>query len=246
MVLFLRRAIAFGFTATQSLAHHAVHRHETLTERADWMHKWTATALRRLEIEYNVIGNPPEQGLVVSNHLSYLDIMIFGAVMRCVFVSKAEVKKWPLFGALASVAGTVYVDRTRRSDTRNANDGIARAFQQNLPVVIFPEGTSSGGADVLPFYPSLFEPAVENKVPLTAAYLSYEVEGGTVEDDVAYWGKMTFFPHLLRFFGLKRIRATIRFAEQSRFFEDRKVAAQQMREEVLRLKRADSPVPSRD
>jgi 1-acyl-sn-glycerol-3-phosphate acyltransferase len=192
--------------------------------------------MRRLGIRYSVSGDVPASGLVVSNHLSYLDIMIFGAVMRCVFVSRAEVKSWPVFGWLTSMAGTVYVDRSRRSDTRNANEGISRAIQHGLPVVVFPEGMSSGGAEVLPFFPSLFEPAIENAVPVTAAYLDYEVDGGTVAHDVAYWGTMTFFPHLLRLLSLREIRATIQFSDSPRMFADRKRAAQETRVEVLRLK----------
>ena len=236
MLKFVRRATLLKLTVLQALMDFAWRRCRTPLERAEWMHVWSATCLRRLGIQSRVNGVPPASGLVVSNHLSYLDIMVFGAVMRCVFVSKSEVRGWPVFGWLTTMAGTVYVDRKRRSDTRNANEGISRAMQEGLPVLVFPEGTSSGGADVLPFYPSLFEPAVENAAPVTAAYLSYEVEGGTVADDVAYWGTMTFFPHLLRMLALKEIRATVRFSGQQRLFQDRKAAAQEARAEVLRLR----------
>lgn len=236
--------IVLKWTVLQALADFVRRPHRTDVERADWMHYWCATCLHRLGIQYGVSGVPPVAGLVVSNHLSYLDIMVFGAVMRCVFVSKAEVKSWPVFGWLTTMAGTVYVDRKRRSDTRNANDGISRAMQQGLPVVVFPEGTSSGGAEVLPFYPSLFEPAVENNSMVTAAYLNYEVDGGNVAEDVAYWGTMTFFPHLLRLLSLTEIRATIRFSDAPRVFEDRKVAAVETRLDVLRLRAADEQISS--
>jgi 1-acyl-sn-glycerol-3-phosphate acyltransferase len=240
----LRQAVVLKWTVVQALADFVRRSHRTDIERADWMHKWCAKCVQRLGIRYSVHGDPPASGLLVSNHLSYLDIMIYGAVMRSVFVSKAEVKKWPVFGWLTSMAGTVYVDRTRRSDTRNANEGISRALRQGLPVVVFPEGTSSGGGNVLPFYPSLFEPAVENSVPVTAAYLSYEVDGGNVAEDVAYWGAMTFFPHLLRLLSLREIRATIRFPDAPQVFADRKIAAQETRVEVLRLRAADEKVAS--
>ena len=205
------------------------------SDRALWMHEWCGTALRRINISLQVVGTPPASGLIVSNHLSYLDIFAFGTAMPCVFVSKAEVRDWPVFGKLTTMAGTVYVDRRRRSDTRNANEGIKRALEQGLRVVIFPEGTSTDGSKVLPFYPSLFEPAVETSVPVTAAHVSYTLRDGIVGQDVAYWGEMTFFPHLLKLLAKRGLSATVTFSEVSRTFTGRKVAAVEMREEVLRL-----------
>ena len=210
---------------------------QTLGQRAEWLHRTSARGLRRLGIKVACEGSVPASGLVVSNHLSYLDILIYSSVMPCVFVSKAEVRSWPVFGMMASMAGTVYIDRKRKSDTMNANDGIRQALQQGLRVVVFPEGTSSDGSGVLPFYPSLFEPAVEGRAAVTAAYLKYEMEEGEVGRDIAYWGEMTFFPHLLKLLGKKGIRAKVRFGEAGRSFEDRKLAALEMREEVMALKR---------
>lgn len=189
-----------------------------------------------MRIDFRVQGKPPASGLIVSNHLSYLDILIYGAIAPCVFVSKAEVKKWWVFGALATNAGTVYVDRSRRTDTRNANDRIRSALQEGVPVVVFPEGTSSDGTDVLPFYASLLEPAIEASTPITPAYLSYMIEDGTVGRDIAYWGDMTFFPHLLRLLSRKGVKAEVRFSASARTFADRKVAATELRDEVLRLR----------
>jgi 1-acyl-sn-glycerol-3-phosphate acyltransferase len=208
----------------------------TLPDRAEWLHRWCGRLLDRLHVTREVSGPTPRPGLVVSNHLSYLDILVIGAHMPCVFVSKSEVKNWPVFGTLTTNSGTVYIDRTRRGDTRNANDGIRSALKQGMRVVIFPEGTSSDGSKVLPFYPSLLEPAVEAGAPITAAYLEYEVEQGSAGRDVAYWGEMTFFPHLLRLLSVEKISARLKFAEAPRTFADRKSAATEMREEVLRLR----------
>ncbi|HUN87948.1 MAG TPA: lysophospholipid acyltransferase family protein [Terriglobales bacterium] len=204
-------------------------------DRALWMHEWCGKAMRRLKISLQIVGTLPESGLVVSNHLSYLDIFAFGSAMPCVFVSKAEVRDWPVFGQLTTMAGTVYVDRQRRSDTRNANEGIKRALEQGLRVVIFPEGTSSDGSKVLPFYPSLFEPAVETDAPITAAHISYAIEDGNVGEDIAYWGEMTFFPHLLKLLSKRKLSATVTFSQDSRRFSERKLAAAEVRKEVLKL-----------
>jgi 1-acyl-sn-glycerol-3-phosphate acyltransferase len=207
----------------------------TLLERAEWMHRWSVRMLDRLDVECEVHGPTPGAGVVVSNHLSYMDIAVIGSHMPCVFVSKAEVKNWPVFGTLTDIGGTVYVDRARRSDTRNANDSIRTALQQGVRIVIFPEGTSTDGSKVLPFYPSLLEPATEAGVPITAAHISYQVEQGSVGTDVAYWGDMTFFPHLLRLLSTKNVSAKLHFAAAARTFTNRKTAAVEMREEVLRL-----------
>ena len=214
----------------------------TDTHRPNWMHRWCGTALRRLRISCSVVGTPPQSGLIVSNHMTYLDIFAIGSATPCVFVSKAEVRSWPVFGTLTTIAGTVYIDRTRRSDTRNANEQIRQILSRGMRVVIFPEGTSSDGSDVLPFYPSLFEPAIECGVPITAAHISYSLEDGGVGDDVAYWGEMTFFPHLLKLLSKSGLTATVTFAAQASTFADRKVAASEMREEVLKLHHSSSSV----
>ncbi|MGZ4787499.1 MAG: lysophospholipid acyltransferase family protein [Terriglobales bacterium] len=203
--------------------------------RADWLHHWARVLLNRLAIPVHVAGPLPGSGLIVCNHLSYLDILAISAAMPAVFVSKAEVRIWPVFGKLTDIAGTVYVDRTRKSGTRKANDGIREALQQGMRVVIFPEGTSSGGTSVLPFYPSLFEPAVECGAPITAAHISYSIERGDVGKDIAYWGEMTFFPHMLKLLSKRGMSATVTFADSARTFSDRKTAASEMRDEVLRL-----------
>jgi lyso-ornithine lipid O-acyltransferase len=234
---FLRNATAFNRTVLDALFDYrrSGASRMTLAHRAEWLHRWCGVTLRRLNISVTVDGIYPASGLIVSNHLSYLDILVFSSVMPCVFVSKAEVRKWPVFGMMASISGTVYIDRTRKADTRNANDGIRNALQQGLRVIVFPEGTSSDGTNVLPFYASLFEPAVESETPVTAAHTSYEVEDGSAGEDVAYWGNMKFFPHMVKLFSKRAVRANVRFAASPRKFDDRKLAAQQMRQEVLRL-----------
>jgi lyso-ornithine lipid O-acyltransferase len=239
----LRNSAALSRTVAQALADYRRRkksREPSTADRAEWLHTWCGILLRRLEIPITISGSPPAAGLIVSNHLSYLDILVFSATAPAVFVSKSEVRNWPLFGMLTTMAGTVYIDRRRKSDTRNANEGIRRALEQGLRVIIFPEGTSSDGKDVLPFYPSLFEPAVESGTPITAAHIGYKLERGSVGHDVAYWGTMTFFPHLLKLLSRKGLSAELRFQAQPCYFADRKQAAIKMREEVLQLHSSSS------
>ena len=197
----------------------------TTAERAEWLHHWCSVVLRRLGIGISSQGPFPIRGLLVSNHLSYLDILVFSAISPCVFVSKKEVCSWPLYGCLATTAGTVFVDRTRSTDTPRANQLMANALSQGNVVVLFPEGTSSDGTSILPFHAGLFESAVTLQEPVFTAYIRYQAEKGSVENDICYWGTMTFLPHLLRLMSVRGIRAEVRFSSEGRQFEDRKVAA---------------------
>lgn len=238
-IRFVRNSLILSWTVIESLLDYRRRSTSpawTPAEQAGWMHRWCGMALSRLDVRVEVDGPIPTSGLVVSNHLSYLDIFAFGSAMPCVFVSKAEVRNWPVFGTLTTIAGTVYIDRSRRADTRNANDSIRRALQQGIRVVVFPEGTSTDGSTVLPFYPSLFEPAVEAGIPITAARIAYTMPDGDVGRDVAFVGDAKFLPHLLKLLSKRGIAATLTFADRSRTFADRKIAAAEMREEVLKLR----------
>lgn len=183
-----------------------------------------------------VEGTLPESGLIVSNHLSYLDILVFSAVADCAFVAKQEVKAWPGVGWIATLAGTIYIDRSRRSATHGIQPEIAAALAARARLVIFPEGTSSDGRQILPFRSSLLQPAIEDRAPITAASISYEIEDGDPAVDVCYWGTMTMGPHALKLFGKSGVRATVRFGQRAQVFTDRKEAVRILQDEVAELK----------
>ena len=212
-------------------------------QRAHWLHQCCETALRRLGVVIQVNGNIPPHGLIAANHLSYLDIMVLSAICDCAFVSKTEVRLWPVFGWMANLAGTVYVDRTRPLDTADVNDELAAALRDGIRVVMFPESTSTDGSLVLPFRSSLFAAAVTAQQSITPTYLSYSAPDGDVANDVCYWGDMTFFPHLWRALGLSHITARVDFGASDFRFTDRKLAAKQMHAEVLALSGIKSPMP---
>jgi 1-acyl-sn-glycerol-3-phosphate acyltransferase len=188
---------------------------ETLPDRAAWLHKWCKHTLPKVGVLVTSVGPVPERGLLVSNHLSYLDIMVYSAITPCVFVSKKEVKSWPVFGALATRAGTVYIDRERTADAHRVRNEVADALRAGMLVVVYPEGTSSDGKSVLPFKPALFQSAVEAEVDITPAHIHYALEDGDPGQDIAYWGEMTFFPHLLKLLGKRSIGARVTFAKKS-------------------------------
>jgi len=207
----------------------------SISERARWLHTSCSKALRRLGIDTIADGKFPSHGLLVANHLSYLDILVFSGLSPCVFVSKKEVRSWPLFGQMASMGGTVFIDRSRSTDTHRAKNEMTDALSEGAVVVLFPEGTSSDGSTVLPFRPALFEAAVKADADVSSASITYDVEDGSPGSDVCYWGSMTFFPHLLRLLSRRKIRARVRFSPDIMKFEDRKLAAQTTQEIVTSL-----------
>jgi 1-acyl-sn-glycerol-3-phosphate acyltransferase len=203
--------------------------------RAEWLQRVCARALRRVGVAVRHEGEPPREGLIVANHLSYADILALSSIMPCAFIAKKEVRSWPIFGWIAAQAGTLFVDRERKLETARFNESIDGLLRSGLRVVLFPEGTSSDGSTVLPFRPSLFEPAIASGVAITPAWIGYEATSGSVANDICYWGDMTLVPHLFRMFAIRAITAHIHFGTSVGGLNDRKLAAETTRDQVLRL-----------
>lgn len=187
-------------------------------EGAIWIHGWCRRIVKAMGIDVKVTGEPPASGAVVSNHLSYLDILLYSAARPFVMVSKTEVKSWPLLGRLTAQAGTVYVDRGGGPSTYDAvNRAMAEAYQRGLPVLFFPEGTTTDGSAVLPFRRGLFHSVLNNHVELRTAALRYAIGDGngsaTVANEVCWWGDALFGPHLFRCLGLRGVSARIDFGD---------------------------------
>ena len=205
--------------------------------RSDVLHRWNRRILKSIGIEVAVCGPIPARGLIASNHLSYLDILVLSATARCFFVSKSEVKSWPLVGWIAALTGTVFVDRSRRIPTHNLQPQMQERLESGELLVLFPEGTSSDGGGLLPFHSSFFESAVAADAPITATYLSYELPEyeGDPKLEVCYWGDMILLPHLMKLLTKTKVRATVRFARESQMFSDRKQAAREIHRRVREL-----------
>jgi lyso-ornithine lipid O-acyltransferase len=203
--------------------------------RAEWLQGVCRRTLRRVGVEVRYEAEIPGNGLIVANHLSYADILALGSVTPCAFIAKKEVRSWPIFGWIAATAGTLFVDRERKMETAAFNEQLNEALRSGLRVVLFAEGTSSDGSRVLPFRPPLFEPAVSSGAAVTPTWIGYEVSSGSVADDICYWGDMTLVPHLFRLFAIRKVIANIRFGKAINGMQDRKLAAEITRREVVRL-----------
>lgn len=210
------------------------------TVRAQWSHFWGTQFRRLLGIRLQVHGRPPTQGMLASNHLSYLDIVVYAACQPFIFVSKSEVRWWPIIGQMSRCAGTLFIDRDQRGDVKRMADAFESVIQSGCVVALFPEGTSTGGDRVLPFHSSLFEPAASKGWSVTPAWIGYHVPGGDASEEVAYWKDMTFFPHLLHLFSLREIQATVRFGATLPAGLNRKEMAKRLHQDVVALSAASS------
>lgn len=212
-------------------------RNEPMRQRALWLQRWSRIVLRLIGLELHHHGTPPSSGMIISNHLSYLDILAYSVLVPCVFVAKKEVASWPVLGLFARLAGTIFVDRTRRMKVADTNRQIDEALKAGTVVVLFAEGTSSDGRTVLPFRSSLLEPAGCSDSTIVPAAIRYHLDEGSVSEEVCYWRDMTLLPHLVNLFAKRRVRAHIAFGSNQtggmRFA--RKEAAQQLHEDVSEL-----------
>ena len=203
--------------------------------RSEWMSRSAQALLQCVNVRAEYIGEPPRGGLLVSNHLSYLDIIVFGARQPAVFVSKADVRHWPALGYLAGLAGTLFVRREHRLDVSPLNEQMSALVKAGVVVIVFPEGTSSDGAKVLPFFSSLLEPAVAGNCEVTPAFIRYEVADGVAADEVCYWRDMSFGPHFLNLLTKREIRATVSFGAPRAAGTDRKQLSRELHQAVRKL-----------
>jgi len=215
---------------------------------AVWVHRWCRRIVRWLGVTCTIDGPVPAAGgrylAVVSNHLSYLDILVYSATRPFIMVAKSEVRDWPLIGWITAQAGTIYVQRADvqggRTQTREqVNEAMAVAFRSGLPVLFFPEGTTSDGETVLPFRRGLFHSIIRDQVPIRAAAVGYSLTHADAKTSIAqhvcFWGDMTFGPHLFRCLGVRGLRAHIGFGEEELQGDDRFSLALEACENVSRV-----------
>lgn len=209
---------------------------DRLRGRARWLQRWSRHCARAIGMRIEQHGTAPSSGMIVSNHLSYLDILAFSAITPCVFVTKQEVAGWPLLGVFARMAGTIFVNRASRMQVADANACIESAMQSGAPVLLFAEGTSSDGRTVLPFRPALLEPLITMQCPATPAAVSYALTDGSVADEVCYWGDMTLLPHLLNLLAKRCVHANVSFGVTEEGVTSRKLSSVALRKKVVNLR----------
>lgn len=196
---------------------------------------WTRGLAAILGVRVRVDGPTPARPFfLVSNHLSYVDVLVLGSALGATFVSKHDIARWPVVGHLARVTGTIFVDRGRRRDAVRVLGEINRAFHEGAGIVLFPEGTSSRGDRVYPLKSALLEWAVQSGRPVHVAALHY-VTGDPdlpAEDAVNWWGDAGFGPHASRLLTLRRIEARLAFSPHPIHEADRTMLAERLHAEM--------------
>ncbi len=188
-----------------------------------------AAAIIRMRVE--ISGTPPKPPyFLVTNHLSYLDIVLLSRTSGCVFVSRADVRALWFLGFLARGMNTIFIHRERIRDTRRVNEQIAHAMDRGYGVHIFAESRISQDAQVHPFKPPLLEPAVQRGCPVHYAALSYGTpEHAPRAKDVIVWQEPeTLGQNMMRVLSLPSSRGIIAFGDGPVQGKDRKELADKL------------------
>lgn len=185
------------------------------TQRDRLIMAWSRRMLRVLGIQARVSAAPsvPGGALMVCNHVSWLDIYLVLATQRVHFVSKSEVRAWPVAGWLAHKTGTLFLERGRRADTARINDEMRALMMTGAWVAVFPEGTTSDGRGLRRFLPSLLQPAVELGCPIVPAALRYRTLAGEYSAAPAYIDQMSLWQSLKQIVSEPGLIAELQFGE---------------------------------
>lgn len=176
---------------------------------------WARRLLKVLGVRAQVAIPPsvPNGALLVCNHVSWLDIYLIYAAQRVHFVSKSEVRAWPVAGWLAHKTGTLFLERGRRADTARVNAEMRTLMQSGAWVAVFPEGTTSNGLALRRFMPSLLQPAVELNCPIVPAALRYRTLNGEYSAAPAYIDDISMWQSLMNIVSEPGIIAELHFGE---------------------------------
>ena len=171
-----------------------------------------------LNIKVTVVGEDGqlESGglVIICNHVSYVDGIVLGSMFPIVFVSKREVKHWPIIGPWKTLCGTIFINRQRKDLVASLVKEMSQKLKQEANIFLFPEGTSTNGERILPFQTAPLAAPLRNRsiiVPVTLAYKSIDDEPVTVANrDLLYWyGDMEFVPHFWKLLSLRSIEVIV-------------------------------------
>ncbi|MGD8427550.1 MAG: lysophospholipid acyltransferase family protein [Balneolaceae bacterium] len=192
-----------------------------------WLVSWI------IGLQVDLKGTPPDPPfLLVSNHLSYIDPLLFWRYLDATFVAKSEVKSWPFFGWGTKTLGVLFIDRELRKDVKRMNERISSSISNVQGVIIFPEGTSTKGKDVKSFNAPLLQYPVDNQMPVHYVSISYKTPNPwPAHMHVCWWGDMAFMSHFWNLLKIPRFKAKVIFGE-SIIERDRKILADRLHRAV--------------
>lgn len=173
---------------------------------------YTRIGLKLLNMEVDYRVNDYRPGLIVCNHLSYLDVLVLFSKYPALFITSKEIGEVFLLGRLTKLAGCFHIERRKplRTDEMIASElaSMKDKLNSGLSLFLFPEGTSSDGSSVLPYKAHFFQTAIDLDMPITALCLKYDWEGRS-PDEICWYGDMGFAGHLLGVCFRPRVKATV-------------------------------------
>ena len=203
---------------------------------------WSQAMLAILGLQLRIEGQLLQQGplMLVCNHISWLDIAVLHAAVHCRFISKDDIRAWPVLGTLASGGGTLYISRASRRDALRVVHQMAQALRQGDVLALFPEGTTGDGSTVLPFHANLLQAAIAADAPVQALGLLFEdAATGAPSFAPCYVGDETLLDSAWRTVCAPPLRAVLRCAPvQSAQGRQRREFASALRDTVVGLRAA--------
>lgn len=197
----------------------------------------TRSMLFFMRVKVKVKGKPPKSPyLLVGNHLGYIDILVLASLTGATFVSKKEVRQWPGVGPISAMYNTIFIDRENRADVHRVSSLIEKNILAGESIIIFPEGTSTAGQEVLPFHSSLFDFAARKQFPVHTFNLHYATHHKELPPShtVCWWGDIDFMPHMKMMLATRRITAYVDFHQGQHCADKRKVLAEAAYGEVCK------------
>lgn len=179
-----------------------------------FVHLWNKGVARIVNLRVKVYGNIPPLagGLLVSNHLSYIDIVTHGSTLPVRYSPKSDIAKWPVLGWYLGLSRPIWVDRRSKQAAKKAMEDFAETMRHGMHLIVYPEGTSTDGKNgILPFKSTSFEAAIESNAPILPVITRYRQAPGRTT--VCWYGDMTLLPHVWELLAFPSIEAELRFLE---------------------------------
>lgn len=198
---------------------------------------WSRKMLRLLGVSLRSAGQArPGAKLVVANHVSWLDIAAVHAVLpEARFVSKADVRHWPLVGALVEGVGTLFIERASKRDALRVVHQSAEALQAGDTVAVFPEGTTGPGPELLPFHANILQAAIATELPVQPLALRWHEPGQRYSEAARFVGDTTLLQSLWAVASARGLGIEIQvLPAQGTRHADRRALAAHLREEIAR------------